>query len=524
MIGSPKTAVCTGTSTGLFYIVDAKQGINVYAGRLSHPSFDRESGDTVRQADFSDFDRKGSYFIRAGYRRSDVFEISDRPYDSLKTEIIRGLYLNRCGYYFTDDLMGADRVFKRTACHTERMSADGRSIDVSGGWHSFSGYGRNVLSAGLVIADIIYALRLFGESFSEEEKAVAERECRWGLDWMMKMQDSDGGVFESVYMVGAGVFVHPDEDNAPYLLGGKSCSAALRLTACAALAAGYFAKSDPAYSKRLAAAAGKSWLRAVQTPEYASFSSRSGDKPDGEFMWAMCEMYALEGDESFAAMIKRKYLTSGFTGFGGEDCGGFAALSYLLSQRHHERDIEAFIRKKLTDRADRMWIADRSSGYGVSLSAGKGFCYGSNFHILCDCMSFITAYLLSGEQNYLIGAADQFGYILGKNPLGTIFFTGDREDGCRAPCHKLSVTNEKRLPVPGMVVSGANTERWDEYSKWHIDMNTPPSKCYIDNEYSISTNEPAIHFSAPLIFISAFFDKVGRSALSGVNAGRAGGQ
>lgn len=518
MTGMPKSAVCTGTSAGLFYIVDAKQGISVYAGRLSYPSFDRESGDMVRLADFSDFNTKGSYFIRAGYRRSDVFEISDNPYDKLKKDIIGGIYLNRCGFDFYSDSSSFlhDPRYCRKGCHTEAIPNEGRRIDVAGGWHSYYGYGKSTLSAGLASAIMLYSLRLFGESFSEEEKKALEEECRWGLDWLMKMQDSDGGVFESVYTVQPGLFTAPEEDGSEYFLSKKTCDAALRFTAAAALAAGYFKGSDLKYSERLRKAAEKSWLWAVQTAEYGQYSSRSGHSMESAFMWAMCEMYSLTGDESFSQMIGKKYLTSCFTGFGDGACGGFAALSYLLSGRHLERNIEAFIRKKITDKADRMWIADRSSGYSVSLSAGGGFCFASNFHILCDCMSFITAYLLSGEKNYLTGAADQFSYILGKNPLGMAFMTGEGEDMCRYPCNSLSASNEHKGAVPGMIVSGANTDRWDEYSKWHIDRSAPPARCYIDNEYSQSTNVTAVHFSAPVIFISAFYNKVGRSALSGV--------
>ena len=72
MTGMPKSAVCSVTA-GIFYLVDAVRGVSVYAGRLSHPFYDRESGDTFRLADFSDYNVKGRYFIRAGYRRSDEF-------------------------------------------------------------------------------------------------------------------------------------------------------------------------------------------------------------------------------------------------------------------------------------------------------------------------------------------------------------------------------------------------------------------------------------------------------------------
>ena len=69
MTGMPKSAVCSVTA-GIFYLVDAVRGVSVYAGRLSHPFYDRESGDTVRLADFSDYNVKGRYFIRAGVRTS----------------------------------------------------------------------------------------------------------------------------------------------------------------------------------------------------------------------------------------------------------------------------------------------------------------------------------------------------------------------------------------------------------------------------------------------------------------------
>lgn len=527
MSGMPKKAVCTSTSAGIFYLVDAEQGISVYAGRLSHPCFDRDSGDKVRIADFSDYNVNGRYFIRAGYRRSDIFEISDDPYKKLRNDIIHGIYLNRCGYDFGADKIASrrdDRYIHRI-CHTEAVSSGTKSVDVSGGWHSASDYGKNVLYTTIAAADMLYALKLFGESFSEKEALLLSDECRWGLDWLLKMQDSDGGVYESYYSLQKGVFTSPEDDENKYLLSGKSCSAALRFTAAAALGAGYFRETDEKYSHMLSRAAEKSWLWTVQSSEYGRYSSRNGGfsedeeeaySLESEFMWALCEMYALTGDASFGQMIGRKYLTCEFSGFGDESCGGFAALSYLLSDRHRERNVEAFVRKKLNDRADRMWIADRESGYRVSRSAGGGFGYSSNFHILSDCMVFITAYLISGEHNYLEGATDQFSYVFGMNPLSVAFITGERDECCKSPCHRYSSSLDNGSAIPGMIVSGANTDRSDEYSKWHIERGTPPAKCYIDNEYSVTTNEAAVHFSAPVIFISAFYDKVGRSALSGV--------
>lgn len=521
MTGMPKNAVCRVTA-GIFYLVEAETGVSVYAGRLTCPFFDRESGDTVKLADFSDFNVCGSYFIRAGYRRSDVFEISAEPYKNARKTVLNGIFTNRCGY----DLTGTQSRcgnYAHKECHTDSILINGSYADASGGWHTGGRYDKSLRSSCLAAADMLYALKLFGESFDADEREKIADESRWGLEWLLKMQDKSGGVYSGISTCAADI-VLPEEDSGTYFFSEKSCSSALLFTASAALGAQYFADNDPAFSKKLRMAAERSWIWALQTEEYESYCSRLGSASESgdmlnsiesEFMWAMCEMYALTGESSFEQMINEKYLLSSFCGFGYSSCGGFAALSYLLNSRARDRSTEAFIRKRLTDRADRMCIAASSSGYRTARSAGGGYSYGSNFAVLSDCMGFITAYLVSGEQKYLEGATDQLGYVFGKNPMGISYMTGCGGDCCNMPYHAMSASMENEPPLAGMIVSGANLERSDEYSKWHIEKGTPAAKCYADNTYSFSTNEPSVHFSAPVIFISAFYDKVGRSALTG---------
>lgn len=521
MTGMPKNAVCRVTA-GVFYLVEASTGISVYAGRLTCPYFDRESGDTVKLADFSDFNTCGSYFIRAGYRRSDVFEICDKPYKDIRKTVLDGIFANRCGY----DLSGETErcgSYAHRECHTEPVMKHGSPANASGGWHTGGGYEKSVRSTCLAVADMLYALKLFDESFSEEEMRLISDECRWGLEWLLKMQDKDGGVFKGIVVCKEDM-ASPEEDNGTYCFSEQSCSSDLLFTAAAALGAEFFSESDKAFSKKLRQAAELSWIAALRTEEYDHYcrrlgsTSESGDELnaiESEFMWAMCEMYSLTGESSFEQMIKEKYILSSFCGFGYSACGGFAALSYLMNSRTRDRSAEAFIRKRLSDRADRMAIAVNSSGYRTARSAGGGYTYGSNFAVLSDCMDFITAYLISGDREYLSGAVDQFGYIFGKNPMGISYVTGVGSDCCQMPGHFMSAFRENDPPVAGMVVCGANIERSDEYSKWHIEKGTPGAKCYADNACSLSTNRPSIRFSAPLIFISAFFDKVGRSALTG---------
>lgn len=525
MVGMPKAAVCL-TAAGIFYIVNARTGVSVYAGRLSRAAFDKDSGDNVRIADFSDFNSCGRFFIRAGYRRSDVFEISEKPYSFLKKTVIHGVYLNRCGYDFTSEAseLCRDDTYAHIQCHTEELTVYGdestHCIDVSGGWHDCGGYGRNTVSACIALAHMLYSLRLFPENFTADEKQLITDECRWGLKWLLKMQTKDGGVYSKTGTLSSGDFVSPDDDSGDYYIFRRTTRAAAHFTAVTALASGFFA-NDKKLSQAMRRAAERSWLWLVQTGEYEEFmnhflgeeTSPDGRLTDADCMWALCEMYSLTGDECFSEPISRKHIMCDFCGFSADNTGGFAALSYLLCDRKKEREVESCIRKKITDSADRMWLADRSSGYRCSCTSASDFTYGSNVRVVSDCMSFITAYLLSGDRKYLTGATDQLAYIFGHNPNSVSYMTGV-SGGCMRPYHICSVTDNIEAPVAGMLVSGANVERNDGYSRWHIEKDTPAAKCYVDNEFSFSTNEPAVHYSTPMIFISGFYEKVGRSALA----------
>ena len=172
---------------------------------------------------------------------------------------------------------------------------------------------------------------------------------------------------------------------------------------------------------------------------------------------------------------------------------------------------------RVSFRADRLWIARCESGYRVSCSAGGGYIYGTNQRILSNIQQCQLAYLLTGDTRYLRTATENLGYIFGCNPIGSAFITANKDGLCRNPCHRLSSSVYEDICLPGLVVGGANILRTDPFSKWNIEKNTPPAKCYIDNKFSYATNEPSIHYSAPLIFITAFYDEIGRSVFNSLN-------
>ncbi len=88
-------------------------------------------------------------------------------------------------------------------------------------------------------------------------------------------------------------------------------------------------------------------------------------------------------------------------------------------------------------------------------------------------------------------------YILGRNPTGYSFVTGFGEKTPLHPHHRISQSDTVAAPVPGMLVGGPHAWQQD---KCHYKSNEP-TKSYSDSWCSYSTNEIAINWNAPLVYV-----------------------
>lgn len=526
---SKKTAVCH-TVNNTFSIVELPSERVVYTGELSPLLTDPDSGDQIKIADFTELDTQGEYCLKCGYRRSESFVIADKPYAHLKEELLLGIRLNRCGYDLSKLHIPADcKEFVHDRCHTEftPMYYGGHQLDVSGGWHEGGSYGKFVTVTASACASLMYSYLLYPKSFEADGDGLPDilDECRWGLEWLLKMQGADGRVYHKID--GAEAFLNPQspmEDTTEYYIFPESADAAMMFTAVTALGARVFADIDRHFSRLLSRAASNSWLWIVNTPTYEPWQLPTGASADGVgdmsyesrsdcYMWMLSEMYALTGDDSFSKRFEEMLFFNDTTGFTLGSMGGFAALSYLTCCGDLNPGVEFYLKKKFGDRADKIIIAS-SSGYGSSLissTLGERYNSMSNMEILSDCVICQTAYMLFGLERYRSAAAMLMQYILGKNPSGISYITGMGDLSPLRPAHALSVSTLAK-PVPGMVVCGPNRERCDDFSKWRLSVKTPPAKCYIDNECSFSTNAPSVAFTASAVLAAAFFDRSGLSS------------
>ncbi|HEX9107882.1 MAG TPA: glycoside hydrolase family 9 protein, partial [Longimicrobiales bacterium] len=180
----------------------------VYRGRLSPARIDESSGDTVRLADFSAVKAAGEYYVDVpGVGRSYGFRIAPDVYQRAFYLAMRAFYGQRCGSAV--DLGPEFPDYKHAICHTAGAwdPSSGRTGPRGSyhGWHDAGDYGRYVVNSGATVSTLLWAYELFPDRVRSIDLHIPESgdaspdildEVRWNLDWMLTMQDSDGGVWQ----------------------------------------------------------------------------------------------------------------------------------------------------------------------------------------------------------------------------------------------------------------------------------------------------------------------------------------
>jgi endoglucanase len=120
-------------------------------------------------------------------------------------------------------------------------------------------------------------------------------------------------------------------------------------------------------------------------------------------------------------------------------------------------------------------------------------------------MVLLQGYRLGGERGYLDAAQSQLDYVLGRNPLGVSFVTGH---GLRTPMHihhRPSQADGIAPPVPGLLSGGPNPSQQDrEDCKGAAHYRSAvPALSWIDHDCSYASNETAINWNAPLVYVAA---------------------
>ena len=126
------------------------------------------------------------------------------------------------------------------------------------------------------------------------------------------------------------------------------------------------------------------------------------------------------------------------------------------------------------------------------------FVWGSNANAANQSILFIHAYLITKEKKYIDYALTNLDYILGRNATGYCFVTGIGSKSTMHPHHRPSVADGITEPVPGLMAGGPNPGMQDHV---HYEF-TEPETAYADVDGAYASNEIAINWNAPLVYVA----------------------
>lgn len=509
---SLKTAVFDGASEErTFDVVNADTGAVVYTGELSAESNCAFSGETNRTGDFSAVTTPGSYYITCGnLEQSYTFQVADDVYHSALDDSVRMLYLQRCGSVVEDDTFG------HKACHNTLATIYGtdEKIDVSGGWHDAGDYGRYVVTGAKTVADLLYAYQTAPQLF-QDDTGIPESgngvpdildEARYEIEWMLKMQDSSGGVHHKVTCATFPGYVMPEEETDELIVTPISTTATADFCGTMALAYEFYQEIDADFAKQCLDAGEKAWNFLAENPNLIFknptdiVTGEYGDNSDrDERYWAAAQMWQATGKEKYLTAVESIGVQSGMDSANLGDYGNIAILT--MDGIDKDSDVYRKTKNAILRSAD-TYVADSAKNmFGFSVTQYYQGGWGSNMKACNQGILMGYAYQLTGEQKYLNAANADLNYLFGCNPLGICYLTGYGTVSPEHPHHRPSIV--KKQEMPGMLVSGVHPYLEDSAAKAYCS-GQPTGKCYVDNQESYSTNEITIYWNSPLTYLLAF--------------------
>jgi len=529
---APKEALVDSTIATTFVVKRASDNRTVFKGRLGRATSDADTGDSVEAADFTKLVEAGSYYLDVpGVGRSWTFSIRPDVYSRTYYLAMRAFYGQRCG---TSVDLGPEFLgYLHAACHLkgEYHSSSGRQGQRNniGGWHDAGDYGRYIVNSGITMGTLLWTWELFGAKLKGITVNLPEsgngtpdilNEARWNLEWMLVIQDEDGGVWHKQTSQSFAGFVMPEDDHLPSKVIGtgqepyKGTCATADLAAVAAIAARVYHPFDAKFAARNLEAARKAWIWAGIYPS-VSFKNPPGittgeygdTRCDDEILWAAAELWRTTGDN-----VYNEYFTGHYQNYlqsldlltpeGWKDVGPMGLWTYALgARRGSNSEAIADIRNHTLIAARRTVERTRKNPYRVSLRA-EDYVWGSNAVAANYGMALLVANVLAADPIFVETALDNLHYLLGRNTFSISWVTQVGANPYHHPHHRPSGADTNREPWPGLLCGGPNAGRQDAVLK-NLPAGLPPAKVYADDQASYSSNEVAINWQASLVFLLA---------------------
>ncbi|HDS07814.1 MAG TPA: cellulase [Bacteroides sp.] len=519
-----KEFVVTGTGASSFRILD-ENGKSRYRGKLVDRGTWEASGEQVLTGDFTGFRTPGTYSVRIGKEMvSPSFEIRDDVHRAALDASIKSFYFQRASMEVEEQYGG---VYARAAGHPDlgcpyhpSTGKQRGTLDSPGGWYDAGDYGKYVVNAAISAGQMLHLLELYPDAVADGQLNIPESgngsgdlldEIRYELDWLLTMQDSDGGVFHKLTARNFSGFIMPEAYDLERMVIGKGTAATLNFAAVMAQASRIVKEQDPAWAIDMLARAEKAWDWAVEHDEVPYRNPpdvRTGEYGDNlfsdDFYWAAAELYLTTGNNRYFKYLLENeepyvhQLTNSWKFF----IRNMGFHSLLANRKMLESSFRGELTRKHMKLAGEILARMDSIPYHVGIDY---FEWGSNSDLLNQAMILCIAHHLSGDRQYLDGAVRDLDYILGKNATGYCFLTGFGAKQVMNPHHRPSGADGIEAPVPGFIVGGPNKDKQDRAEvEYGSDF---PAKSFEDVEASYASNEVCLNWNAPAVFVMGYLEQ-----------------
>jgi endoglucanase len=540
---SPKVAVITEDVSGPFYISSPDLTDTVFTGKLGEPGIDAASSKITRVADFSALKDTGVFVVLVpGLGYSYPFRIGTAVYGSLAKAVVKGYYFQRAS---TPLPVAFASKWSRPEGHPDNQvlvhgsaaspgRPEGTILSSPGGWYDAGDYNKYIVNSGISMGTLLSLCEDYPAYVAALHTGIPKtdaglpdllEEILYNLRWMLTMQDpEDGGVYHKLTNAAFDAFEMPAEAKTPRYVVAKSTCASLDFAAVMAQAARViqpFGKTLPGLRDSCLKAAADAWTWASAHPAVyydqealnrqfspaISTGTYGDNNASDEFVWAAIELYLTTGQ----AMYEKLLDTLSVTSVPVPSWSQVRTLGYYSLLRRAGKGktggrvlggpgtaLVARISERLLSVA-RTW-AEGAPHQGYRTVMGErisDFVWGSNAVAANQGILLLAAYRLSGDRTFYNLALSNLDYLLGRNATGYCFVTGEGSHSPMYPHHRVSASDGIDDPVPGLLVGGPNPGRQDHA----VYGSAIPDEAYTDQTPAYASNEIAINWNAPLVYL-----------------------
>ncbi|EKU98626.1 glycosyl hydrolase family 9 [Leptolyngbya sp. PCC 7375] len=513
-----------------------------------------QSGERAWWVDFSDLDEPGKYVIvrEDGETRSAEFEIRSDIYKDVLIAATRMFFYQRSGFSKTEPFADA-RWTDGAAYMGPGQDTQARFVDdkqnpateraMHGGWFDAGDTNKYVTYTLQPVHQLLSAYsqnpKIWTDDFNipESGNGIPDLldEIKYELDWLIRMQDDDGGVFIKIgnldYNPPSPI---PSKDTRPRYYGPKCSSSTIAIASVFAHAAVEM-QSIPEledYAAELTSRARAAWdwfqVHPIDT-DCDTGEIKSGDADMtadaqlGTTVSAAVYLFAATGDPQFSNYVvdnidlAQPYRDGPWSRY--DPWQGDALIFYSQMP-----DADAALKEEiLTDLEDKL-IDYHPEAYGSddlldpfrSYMPDEQYHWGSNMtKANYGNMNYDPVMLGIHKAEwpaYIERSLGAINYFHGVNPLGIVFLSNMYEYGAEYSANEMyhqwfgqgefeNALTSKKGPAPGFFMGGP----YKDYSGDEAIASGPPMKAYIDD---VEPNQPTYEIIEPAIYYQSAYIKL----------------